>query len=121
MDLVDISYAVAYAVASMLTSLDTLNAKLFTEQLHSKFSVPMPDANSIVLELTEVSEKDSGPRVEFFSLTFLGPVSPRLAQQIHRLEHEKLGAFEIFLTAIAADPQGIQYESVFHRFRKPQT
>ncbi|HEU4416962.1 MAG TPA: hypothetical protein VFT65_19390 [Candidatus Angelobacter sp.] len=104
----------------MLISLDTLNARLFAEQLHSRFSVPLDGAAPVVLELTEVSEKDSGPRIEFFSLTFRGPVSPRLAQQIHRLEHEKLGAFEIFLTAIAADAQGTDYESIFHRFRKTQ-
>jgi hypothetical protein len=41
-----------------------------------------------------------------------------MAQSIHPLEHDKLGRFDIFLTAIAGDEQGIIYESVFHRFRK---
>ena len=41
-------------------------------------------------------------------------------QQTHRLEHEKLGEFEIFLTPVSADQQnGTIYEAVFHRFRKP--
>jgi hypothetical protein len=41
-----------------------------------------------------------------------------MAQQIHTLEHDKLGRFAIFLTAIAGDAESITYESVFHRFRK---
>ncbi|MGC2696752.1 MAG: hypothetical protein WA738_13280 [Candidatus Angelobacter sp.] len=104
----------------MLISLDTLNARIFAEQLHTKFTVPIAGAKPILLELAEVSERDSGPKMELFSLHFRGPVSPRLAQQIHRLEHEKLGAFEIFLTTIGADAQGTEYESIFHRFRQPQ-
>ena len=75
---------------------------------------------ALTLELIEVMERDPSPKIELFSLQFRGPAAPRLPQQIHRLEHDKLGAFEIFLTAIGADPeQGILYESVFHRFRKP--
>jgi hypothetical protein len=41
-----------------------------------------------------------------------------MAQQIHTLEHDKLGRFAIFLTAIAGDAESITYESVFHRLRK---
>jgi hypothetical protein len=41
-----------------------------------------------------------------------------MAQHIHTLEHDKLGRFDIFLTAVAGDAQSITYESVFHRFRK---
>jgi hypothetical protein len=56
--------------------------------------------------------------MELFSLHFQGPATPRMPQQIHTLEHDKLGRLDIFLTAIAGDEQGITYESVFHRFRK---
>jgi hypothetical protein len=104
----------------MLTSLDTLNAKVFTEQLHTQFAVHGGGAEPVVLELVEVSERDSGPRMELFSLLFRGPARPRLEQRIHRVEHAKLGTFEIFMTAIEGDAQGIVYESIFHRFRKPQ-
>jgi hypothetical protein len=103
----------------MLTSLDTLNAKVFTEQLHTQFSVQLGSAEPVMLELVEVSERDNGPRMELFSLLFRGPDRPRLEQRTHRLEHAKLGTFEIFLTAVEGDAQGIVYESIFHRFRKP--
>jgi hypothetical protein len=100
--------------------LEDLNAKLFREQLNSQFKVQHEPAGTITLELVDVAENDSSPRMEFFALQFRGPFRPRLDQQTHRLEHEKLGEFEIFLTPVSADQQnGAIYEAVFHRFRKP--
>ena len=103
----------------MLTPLDDLNAKIFREQLHSQFKVPQSPGEPITLALLDVIENDLSPRTELFSLHFSGPFRPRLDQKTHRLEHEKLGDFEIFLTPISADQQnGTVYEAVFHRFRK---
>jgi len=98
--------------------LDDLNAKIFREQLHSQFKVPQNPTGAITLELIDVIEHDLSPKMELFSLHFQGPATPRMPQQIHTLEHDKLGRLDIFLTAIAGDEQGITYESVFHRFRK---
>jgi len=102
----------------MPTPLDDLNAKIFREQLHSQFKVPQNPTGAITLELIDVIEHDLSPKMELFSLHFNGPAMPRMPQQIHTLEHDKLGRLEIFLTAIAGDAQSITYESVFHRFRK---
>jgi Domain of unknown function (DUF6916) len=104
----------------MTTPLEQLNAQVFREQLHTKFKVRTGQAElpEIVLELMEVDEQDR-PGMELFALHFTGPFQPRLLQMTHRLEHETLGEFEIFLTPISADPQeGTAYESIFHRFRK---
>ena len=101
----------------MSTPLKQLNAKIFREQLHTKFKVHEGGGEPMLLELAKVEERHDSPEMELFSLQFLGPLTPRLEQKIYRLEHEKLGDFEIFLTAIAADQQGTMYESVFHRFR----
>ena len=103
----------------MSTPLDNLNAKIFREQLHSQFRVQQDPTGTITLELVEVVENDPSPKMELFSLHFSGPFRPRLNQQTHRLEHEKLREFEIFLTPISSDQQnGTMYEAVFHRFRK---
>ena len=102
----------------MSTSLESLNSKIFSEQLHTQFRLLREGAEPLPLELIEVRESDPSPKIELFSLHFRGPAAPRMAQQIHMLEHDKLGRFGIFLTAIAGDEQGITYESVFHRFRK---
>lgn len=100
----------------MPTSLEDLNSQVFREQLHTQFKVQTGAQPQ--LELIEVTDSNESPKMECFSLHFLGPVRPRLEQKIHRLEHERLGEFEIFLTAISGDAQGTVYESIFHRYRK---
>lgn len=104
----------------MSSPLDNFNSQTFAEQLHTKFLVQMKGMEPLALELVEVTERTSAPKIELFSLLFRGPHSPRLVQQIHGLEHEKLGKFDLFLTAIAGDQESTTYEAVFHRFRKNQ-
>jgi hypothetical protein len=102
----------------MSISLESLNSRIFSEQMHTQFRLLREGAEPLPLELIEVKEGDASPKIELFSLQFRGPAAPRMAQHIHTLEHDKLGRFDIFLTAIAGDAEGITYESVFHRFRK---
>ena len=102
----------------MAGTLDKLNGKVFAEQLHTTFKISMGEAAPLLLELTAVREYETSPKTEQFSLLFLGPQTPRLDQQIYRFEHEKLGTFDLFLTAVGADATGITYEVVFHRLRK---
>jgi hypothetical protein len=102
----------------MASALDNLNSKVFVEHLHTTFKVHSADAEPQTMKLTAVREGNSSPKIELFSLLFLGPPTPRLKQEIHRFEHEKLGTFELFLTAVGGDAEGITYEVVFHRFRK---
>ena len=101
----------------METALEKLNAGAFAEHLHTRFSTQLGNTR-VELELSSVVERELSPRLEAFSLVFRGPVSPYLPQKIHRLEHDKLGAFSIFLTAIEGDGDGISYEAVFNRVRK---
>jgi hypothetical protein len=48
-----------------------------------------------------------------FSLEFLGPPGPLLAQRIYRLEHPRLGSLEIFLVPLGRADRGVRYEAVF--------
>ena len=102
----------------MSTSLESLNCKIFSEQLHTQFRLLREGLDPLPLELIEVKASDPSPKIELFSLHFRGPAAPHMPQQIHTLEHDKLGRFGIFLTAVAGDAEGITYESVFHRIRK---
>jgi hypothetical protein len=102
-------------------SLDAFDSKIFAEQLHTKFRVKLTGQAPVELELFEVNDRETAPKLELFSLGFRGPHSPRLNQQIHHFEHEKLGAFELFLTPVGVDQEGLLYEVVFHRFRKTQS
>ena len=54
-----------------------------------------------------------GGRTQAFSLVFRAPRGVRLPQQIYRMEHAVLGAFELFLVPIGPDAEGMRYEAVF--------
>jgi hypothetical protein len=102
----------------MVDPITNFTSRTFAEQLHTTFNVGLADGSSIPLELTAVNEPAAPREVEMFSVHFRGPRAPRLAQQIHRFQHEKLGGFDLFITAIAGDDQSTTYEAVFHRLRK---
>jgi hypothetical protein len=96
------------------------NAKIFAAQLHAKFKVQDGGGPFVELELVEVLEPQSPPHVELFILHFRGPGAPRLDQRIHHFQHEVLGVFNVFLTAIGGDEKSTDYEAVFHRLNKKQ-
>ncbi len=51
---------------------------------------------------------------EPFSLIFLGPMTTVLPQKTYLVEHEKMGAMEIFLVPIGPNGNGMQYQAVFN-------
>ena len=48
-----------------------------------------------------------------FSLLFQGPREPVLPQRMYRLNHDRLGEFDLFIVPIGADDEGVHYEAVF--------
>ena len=102
----------------MADPLEKLNARILSENLNTKFKVHLEGADAVELEIIEITEPSTVPKLELFVVNLRGPHSPRLVQSVHRLEHEKLGTFEIFLTPVAEDKQSTTYEAVFNRFRK---
>ena len=48
-----------------------------------------------------------------FLSSFEQAATPVLEQMIRRLEHDELGAFELFLVPIGPDDTGMRYEAVF--------
>ncbi len=71
--------------------------------------------DSLVLELTQVSELQISGPFEIFSLTFKGPGDRLLPQRIYSLEHNELGKLDIFLVPISRDQGYFYYEAVFNR------
>jgi hypothetical protein len=70
----------------------------------------------VVLQQVRRHEPHPGPRAEPFSVYFLGPASPTLRQHIFKVEHDQMGALELFLVPIGPDPRagGMLYEAVFN-------
>ena len=90
--------------------LETLSVADFVPLRGDRFVIAADGAEPFDAELVEVTEIDREPGGRApFSLVFRGGPDPPLAQGIHRVEHEQLGALEIFLVPIATD----RYEAVF--------
>jgi hypothetical protein len=100
---------------------DNLTEGDFAKHVGSKFLVNL-DQQALELELVEVKSYLSSPTdqagMERFSLFFRGPREIQLPQRSHVLNHESMGATEIFLVPIAVDDQGFRYEAVFNYFKK---
>jgi hypothetical protein len=92
-----------------VTDLEALTTADFAPLLHESFRISADD-QSFDAELVQVTEipREPGGRAPF-SLVFEGGPSPPLPQRIYRVEHDELGALEIFLVPIAAD----RYEAIF--------
>jgi hypothetical protein len=104
-----------------MIDLSELHSKSFSEHLNTTFKVDAGGPEPVALRLAEVNEPSTPPNIELFALVFHGPAASKLPQQTYVVEHEKIGSFSLFLTAIAADGDGISYEAVFHRVRKKKS
>jgi hypothetical protein len=92
-----------------------LNRENFTACLRTRFEVAGLAGGSVSTELVDVNLGTLSPKLDTFSLVFLGPMSPFLPQGIYRLTHEKFGDISLFLVPIGPNRGGMQYEAVFNR------
>jgi hypothetical protein len=96
--------------------LKNLTHDSFAAELGSEFRLPVEGRAPLVLALAEAtllgSARPGGSRAPF-SLVFRGPRGPVLPQRIYRLEHDRLGALEIFIVPIGPDADGMRYEAIF--------
>jgi hypothetical protein len=84
------------------------------------FALDAGDAGRVGIELLDARLHDpdapaqdaSGARAPF-TLTFRGPAEPVLPQSIYHLEHESVGAMDIFIVPVARDEAWTTYEAVF--------
>ena len=99
--------------------LESVSAETFLPHRGSEFEIREPGGDVVaVIRLAEVrslGQQPGAPRVDPFALEFSGPSQPALEQAIHRLEHQELGALEVFLVPTGLDPTGgRRYEAVFN-------
>lgn len=91
----------------------------FSKHVKTKFRVAIDDP--LELELSEVKGYLSQPNeqsgMERFSVFFTGPSDRYLPQSVYPMEHEHMGAFELFLVPIAQNESGFRYEAVFNYFK----
>jgi uncharacterized protein DUF6916 len=98
---------------------DSFSHEAFSQNLNTKFDVPVGEDQNIELELAEISElKNYKHGQEEFSLVFRGPNDAFLGQGTRLLKHDQLGALELFIVPIRQDQKGYYYEAVFNRLTK---
>lgn len=96
--------------------LESLTHESFRPHVGSAFRVEYAPGTSATLTLAEVTVLGGGgaaARRQPFSLLFRGPRAPVLPQRIYRLEHEGMGALELFIVPIGPDAEGLRYEAIF--------
>ena len=94
-----------------------LNFETFAAHLNTSFRVKSGADLAVELRLIEATD-NSVPRQEMFSLIFQGPDQTFLPQGIYPIEHDRIGAFDLFITPIGRDEGGYRYEAVFNRIRE---
>lgn len=102
--------------------LETFTEATFADKVGETFRVRLDPTRTIETQLVDVrafvsDRPDAGPRPTKrtpFSLTFLGPGSPRLPQGTYPFEHDTLGEHHIFIVAIGTRDGGLLYEAVFN-------
>jgi hypothetical protein len=104
-----------------MPDLGSLTAASFAEHLATVFRL-QTGGEPLPLELAEVQRASHagnpaavGPagRREPFHLLFRGPLTPWAPQGIHHLQHDQLGALDLFLVPLGPDAGGMRYEAVF--------
>ena len=98
--------------------IENLKLEDFAAQLDTKFRMKLADGKILECELVQAKSLSAAPGQEVFSLVFRAPLDAPRATQIYSLEHESLGALDLFLSPIKADGQGLYYEAVFNRLVK---
>lgn len=92
----------------------------FSKHVNTKFRVAVEPP--LELELTEVksylSKANEETGMERFSAYFRGPGDRFLAQKIYSIEHEQMGAFDLFLVPVSEDQNGFRYEAVFNYYKQ---
>ena len=96
-----------------MSDLELLSAADFEPYRHGRFVVHVESVEPFEVELIEVTEADAGPARRQFALVFRGGPAPPLPQRIYRVEHQALGALDIFLVPLGPDEVGQRYEAIF--------
>jgi hypothetical protein len=94
---------------------EPFNHQQFVENLNSKFRLTLEDGEVFELKLTEVSDIHGLPSQETYSISFVCPADQILPQRVYRLEHDAMGALDLFIVPVSKDDQGVLYEAVFNR------
>jgi uncharacterized protein DUF6916 len=103
-----------------VAELPWLTHSQFADRVGETFDVRVDSVAVLALTLAEATVSDvpggigpDGAERAQFSLVFSGPPQPFLPQGTYRLEHDELGALELFLVPIGPDADAMRYQAAF--------
>src|SRR5687768_14520216 len=76
---------------------------------------------TVNINLVEVTALKERPGLRSFSILFRVPKGFVVEQGLYDLEHESLGALQLFLVPVAETPEGIELEAVFNFVREDES
>ncbi len=92
-----------------------INYQFFEPLKGRTFNTQDDSANPVELLLKNVEKRENAPGgFEFFTLTFDGPLEPRLEQATYILGNDDVEEVAVFLVPVAGDDLGYQYEAVYN-------
>ena len=92
---------------------DYLRHTTFVPLVGTDFRIHRPDARPLRVKLIDVKQLRSAG--ESFSLLFHGHAGASLPQGIHRIEHQALGRFDLFVVPVGRGASGQDFEAVINR------
>ena len=92
--------------------LGNFGVETFSGHLGNSFRIHPDVSSTLHLELVSATGLNEGSERPF-SIVFRGPTDALLPQRIYRMEHEEIGAFDLFLVPIGPDEKGLRYEAIF--------
>jgi hypothetical protein len=97
-----------------------LTKTVFEQNLNTRFWLLDESAEPHGVDLIELTNGQSSPRQEQFSLRFRGDRDQVFQQRIYPMKHDCIGEFDLFLVPIGRDESGTFYEAVFNRLIQVQ-
>lgn len=96
--------------------LELLRLDHFAGCLNQTFRAALNDGDIefVLVEAQPMPSAMPGAARDPFSLVFRNGSPLLFPQQMYRMSHERIGAFDIFLVPIARDREGFLYQAVFN-------
>lgn len=105
-----------------------LTEMTFSAQVGTRFRIYTSPLTAISLELIKVTRREppskdqsdndrsaKTPQLEGFSVVFRGPRRIPLQSRTYRVQHDQMGAFDLFITPVNDHKKQRFYEAVFNR------
>ena len=102
-------------------SLEHLTIESFAGRVGERFRIRLPP--TLTLDTTLVEARPLGPAPKGltgrtkrapFALLFRGPGEPLLPQRIYTVEHDAMGALDIFMVPVGRERDALLYEAIFN-------